>query len=232
PVERQYVTAIGGKHGLMPFGTQVQNRHSPMPQGHAGFGIRPSPFVIRPAMRQRGNHTPGDFFAVVHAAIPRAIEKSGNAAHKRLTLEAGLRSSPHSGDVFARRSTSSRVSVRLGSETQTHADAYRATPTIGILARRSPPGHLRAIRCWRCSDPNPRGTFEAVLNPIGYDDNKRSTLPTAPDGNSASAAAPRSSDCRLRIADCGWVVLLRHSAMRNLRSEIIAWHMETESTPR
>ena len=40
-IEREHITAIGGVHGLVPFGAEVQNRQATMSQGQPCAGIGP-----------------------------------------------------------------------------------------------------------------------------------------------------------------------------------------------
>src|SRR5690349_1348473 len=83
-IERQHVTPIRRVHGLMPLDAQINNRQTTMSQGHAGCSVRPGPFVVGTAMRQRGSHAPDELTGFVHAAIPRRLKESCNATHKCL----------------------------------------------------------------------------------------------------------------------------------------------------
>ena len=85
-IERQHVTAIGGAHGLVPRGAEVQNRQPTMAQSQTRGGIHPRALIIRPAMAQCRRHSLDNLLQLDHVAITRQTPKSGNPTHKNCYL--------------------------------------------------------------------------------------------------------------------------------------------------
>ena len=108
-IEREHITAIGGVHGLVPFGAEVQNRQAAMAEGQPCAGIGPQAFIIRPAVAQSRRHSEDDLLQLDAVDIASRVPKSGDSTHNCFTAIAAPRSCPHTAGAFSRRPTSSRV---------------------------------------------------------------------------------------------------------------------------